>query len=630
MERKVYNNNNNGNAARRGSSSSFFSDNDYQSSFVSFNIQGDQDDDDCGFEYSESDSRSTSSYTTVVHTSSFASSTNTSFASDSTVSIPTETPRTNAIRNRVDKLLVSGSLTPRGIIGLASGFAKPPLKDTKHGNTKNKLPKTISPPSPSPISSSGGSPRTAALRQQVDQALSSNSNTNTKSPPETKQVAPATKSTPATGTTTTTISITRPAPAVTPRTLGLKGVIDRLLGLTPSTTDNSNSNDTSSNTNTNTNTIASAVRNGIRRLSNKKKPAVGETTISNSTAGSARTVSDNNAESKAGSSKAVNDTSSNTDKDTKAQGGSSNASASNDTTGNSAEVRMNLNMNKGGYEAKKRTAKEKKEDDGLLDTIAITDGISRVKIGKVGDGDEKNVRNDEGETADIETEMVGTPVKSKSKVVPKKTTEQIQKSVDELTDAISRVKISDPYSKSGMPVWLRSLKGKQLWHDAVAIRLFHELDREVFGAKSKLRQYVKIEWNALFRTTAGTCELIRKKKAGKTYRLANIKLSQKVLDVPHRLYTTLAHEMCHAAAWILDDTFKPPHGKIFKKYTQLFAKYDPQLNITTCHSYDIRYKYNYQCTWCKTIFGRHSQKIDTKKKNCSCGGDLKLLKEKHN
>ena len=43
---------------------------------------------------------------------------------------------------------------------------------------------------------------------------------------------------------------------------------------------------------------------------------------------------------------------------------------------------------------------------------------------------------------------------------------------------------------------------------------------------------------------------------------ARVELSAKVLDDADRLERTLAHELCHVAAWLLDHVAKPPHGKV--------------------------------------------------------------------
>ena len=63
-----------------------------------------------------------------------------------------------------------------------------------------------------------------------------------------------------------------------------------------------------------------------------------------------------------------------------------------------------------------------------------------------------------------------------------------------------------------------------------------------------------------------------------------------------RLRNTLCHEMCHAAAWLVNHVAKPPHGRIFKDWAALAMDKYPELSIATCHEYEINYKYKWrQC-----------------------------------
>ena len=43
---------------------------------------------------------------------------------------------------------------------------------------------------------------------------------------------------------------------------------------------------------------------------------------------------------------------------------------------------------------------------------------------------------------------------------------------------------------------------------------------------------------------------------------ARVELSSKVVDCADRLQRTLAHELCHVGAWLLDHVSKPPHGQV--------------------------------------------------------------------
>lgn len=51
----------------------------------------------------------------------------------------------------------------------------------------------------------------------------------------------------------------------------------------------------------------------------------------------------------------------------------------------------------------------------------------------------------------------------------------------------------------------------------------------------------------------------------------------------------------------------------------------PDLNIATCHSYKINYKYQWQCQTCMKTIGRHSKSINTDRQRCGvCYGVLVL------
>ncbi|CAN8074134.1 unnamed protein product [Agarophyton chilense] len=161
--------------------------------------------------------------------------------------------------------------------------------------------------------------------------------------------------------------------------------------------------------------------------------------------------------------------------------------------------------------------------------------------------------------------------------------------------------------------------------DASARSLLRMFDRALFeGAlTSDIRPKVTLGWNARLNRTAGITKMKQIPTTGE--RRATIELSTKVIDEPDRLYKTLAHELCHAAAWIIDNTSKPPHGAVFKSWAERFRQWDANLKITRCHDYEINYKYNYKCVKCSHTYGRHSKSIDTTKKVCGvCRSTLKL------
>ena len=47
-----------------------------------------------------------------------------------------------------------------------------------------------------------------------------------------------------------------------------------------------------------------------------------------------------------------------------------------------------------------------------------------------------------------------------------------------------------------------------------------------------------------------------------------------------RLNSTLAHEMCHIATWLISKDMKNPHGKNFKMWGSKVNRYRPDIVVT--------------------------------------------------
>lgn len=204
---------------------------------------------------------------------------------------------------------------------------------------------------------------------------------------------------------------------------------------------------------------------------------------------------------------------------------------------------------------------------------------------------------------------------------------------------------------------------------------------------SQLPANMPVTWNKKMRKTAGYCVTGEKQAGGCRY--ARIEMSEKVCDsagitprksnqsvelLPYahkaifcwcwicsvdRLRDTLIHEMCHAATWLINGV-RDGHGSLWKLHARKATVVHPELPmVTRCHSYDIKYKFQYQCTRCKNTyvsifngleslrlftqinflfplccaytitfprFGRHSKSLDTQKFACAlCTGQLVLL-----
>ncbi|KAM3867087.1 germ cell nuclear acidic protein [Diretmus argenteus] len=153
-------------------------------------------------------------------------------------------------------------------------------------------------------------------------------------------------------------------------------------------------------------------------------------------------------------------------------------------------------------------------------------------------------------------------------------------------------------------------------------KLYRLYNTSVFD--SKLPANMSVTWNKKMRKTAGYCVTGQERGGGNRY--ARIELSEKVCDSADRLRDTLVHEMCHAATWLINGV-RDGHGSFWKLYARKATLAHPELPmVTRCHSYDIKYKFQYQCTRCQNTIGRHSKSLDTQRFMCAfCMGQLVLL-----
>jgi hypothetical protein len=81
--------------------------------------------------------------------------------------------------------------------------------------------------------------------------------------------------------------------------------------------------------------------------------------------------------------------------------------------------------------------------------------------------------------------------------------------------------------------------------------LLCRLNEAVFDGKLPMTLSA-VTWNAKLKTTAGLTYSSRTAaRAGAPLYVARIELSRHVVDDAAKLRHTLAHELCHAAAWIV-------------------------------------------------------------------------------
>ncbi|XP_077434171.1 germ cell nuclear acidic protein [Vanacampus margaritifer] len=167
--------------------------------------------------------------------------------------------------------------------------------------------------------------------------------------------------------------------------------------------------------------------------------------------------------------------------------------------------------------------------------------------------------------------------------------------------------------------YCRSFKQKK---EELTSKLYQMYNSSVFDRKLPIN--MPVTWNKKMRKTAGYCITGQERNGGNRY--ARIELSEKVCDAADRLRDTLIHEMCHAATWLINGV-RDGHGRLWKMYARKATLVHPELPmVTRCHSYDIKFKFQYKCTKCQNTIGRHSKSLDTQKFVCAlCTGKLVLL-----
>ena len=168
---------------------------------------------------------------------------------------------------------------------------------------------------------------------------------------------------------------------------------------------------------------------------------------------------------------------------------------------------------------------------------------------------------------------------------------------------------------------------------ALAQHWLREFNTLAFGGQllssSTLDDRITLQWSHRLRTTAGRALLrTTRSKEATTQRSVIIELSTKVVDDLHRLQTTLLHELCHAAAWLVQGSARPPHGPCFQQWAQKAMAAVPSIRITTRHNFNIHYPYVYSCgnTVCAGTLVKRRRRINVQRYVCGqCQGPLQLV-----
>lgn len=126
--------------------------------------------------------------------------------------------------------------------------------------------------------------------------------------------------------------------------------------------------------------------------------------------------------------------------------------------------------------------------------------------------------------------------------------------------------------------------------ESLASILFRDINSRALGGL--LPSDMELRWAKTLNKTAGQfCGF--KDRHGVLS--GHIKLATKILDSYPKLFSTLAHEMCHAADFLSTNSMKLGHGPSWKAWAARVVKIYPNVKISTRHNYDIFYKHWYRC-----------------------------------
>ncbi|KAF1808498.1 hypothetical protein P152DRAFT_405397 [Eremomyces bilateralis CBS 781.70] len=164
----------------------------------------------------------------------------------------------------------------------------------------------------------------------------------------------------------------------------------------------------------------------------------------------------------------------------------------------------------------------------------------------------------------------------------------------------------------------------------LAEQWLQELDDKIcagkIAAKTKATGGVKIVWSKNLQVTAGRARWRKDLDKNKISRgeeteerhVASIELAEKVIDDADRLRNVVAHEFCHLATYMVSGVKNNPHGKEFKYWGSQCSKAfrDQNIIVTTKHSYEISYKYIWECVECGYEYKRQSKSVDINRHSC--------------
>jgi predicted SprT family Zn-dependent metalloprotease len=117
--------------------------------------------------------------------------------------------------------------------------------------------------------------------------------------------------------------------------------------------------------------------------------------------------------------------------------------------------------------------------------------------------------------------------------------------------------------------YMKKFKNRQVKNDLLR-ECFNKLNEGVFD--NRLPEDMKLTWSSRLTATGGFC------KNNLRLNTSEIQVSTKVCDTPERMRDVLAHEMCHAAAFLLDQVLDG-HGAYWRAWANKVSFYTQRPRI---------------------------------------------------
>lgn len=294
--------------------------------------------------------------------------------------------------------------------------------------------------------------------------------------------------------------------------------------------------------------------------------------------------------------------------------------------------------------------REAEKDGSKVSSIDLTNELSKLRLDIFESSDQENELLPETPSKPRKTKRIVSLNKPTGlpKTLNKPTDDAFwdQDVVNDWNDKHSPRKPSLSSSTMGNVSRSPTKEGKKSFNakkHTIASDFLQELDEQITqGRISQLAEStggVSLVWSKTLNTTAGRAnwkrETIRTKNAsGEEVSVqykhhASIELAEKVINDENRLCNVVAHEFCHLANFMINGITNNPHGKEFKVWAAQCSRAfgSRGIEVTTKHTYDIDYKYVWECVSCGSEFKRHSKSIDPLRHRCgTCKNTLKQVR----